>query len=354
MNVDFLVGFIQAVDSEKDPRNLLIAFRLSRWVIQNFSIQELAEDLFEVTACYFPITFRPPPNDPFGITAEDLKLELRNCMIASPLFGPYAMPLLLEKLGSTSTGARRDAIDTLAAGLPIYGIQILQENMHEIWKMCQSILQGSEEELIDPAINLIVSILQALKIQGQSIGISHEDGSKGSLLTEFLGVLYEDSLKNISQGDTKFAKVYRRALVAFARANAESCEYIAEKWLPLLIEDYNETSSSFQKRRQCIESFCELIASTKETIKGEISSRPHEGCFSARTHLCTFLGLHPLFTKKIQLFNLLLLTLNAQDVTATVKRAALMGLRDMVEIQSLLDDPEVPIAFRIKLMTLKF
>ncbi len=35
------------------------------------------QDFFNITFCYFPITFRPPPNDPYGITSEDLKATLR-------------------------------------------------------------------------------------------------------------------------------------------------------------------------------------------------------------------------------------------------------------------------------------
>ena len=34
------------------------------------------QDLFNITFCYFPITFRPPPDDPYGITTEDLKNAL--------------------------------------------------------------------------------------------------------------------------------------------------------------------------------------------------------------------------------------------------------------------------------------
>jgi DNA repair/transcription protein MET18/MMS19 len=47
--------------------------------------------------------FKPPPNDPYGITAEDLKVALRQCMSASPLFAKMAIPLFLEKF-STAAG----------------------------------------------------------------------------------------------------------------------------------------------------------------------------------------------------------------------------------------------------------
>jgi len=34
------------------------------------------QSFFDVTFCYFPITFRPPPDDPYGITPEQLKEKL--------------------------------------------------------------------------------------------------------------------------------------------------------------------------------------------------------------------------------------------------------------------------------------
>lgn len=53
-----------------------------------------------MTFCYFPISFKPPPNDPYGITADDLKAALRGCMSASPYFGKMALPLFLEKFAT--------------------------------------------------------------------------------------------------------------------------------------------------------------------------------------------------------------------------------------------------------------
>lgn len=59
--------------------------------------------MFDITFCYFPITFRPPPNDPYGITSDDLKTALRACLSASPYFAKQALPLFLEKY-PTSAG----------------------------------------------------------------------------------------------------------------------------------------------------------------------------------------------------------------------------------------------------------
>lgn len=77
-----------------------------------------------MTFCYFPITFKPPPDDPYGITADDLKQSLRymsivnmkiliiliskyrQCLSATGLFAKLAVPLILEKLTSTSGSAK--------------------------------------------------------------------------------------------------------------------------------------------------------------------------------------------------------------------------------------------------------
>ena len=66
----------------------------------------LEQALFEAVFCYFPITFRPPPNDPYGITAQDLKAQLRDCIAASPYLAPFAIPQLLEKLDSSSLNTK--------------------------------------------------------------------------------------------------------------------------------------------------------------------------------------------------------------------------------------------------------
>ena len=56
---DFVYGYMQAMDSEKDPRNLVLAFACAFLVVQNFSLGVFVEEFFEVVSCYFPIDFTP-------------------------------------------------------------------------------------------------------------------------------------------------------------------------------------------------------------------------------------------------------------------------------------------------------
>ena len=65
-----------------------------------------AQDLFDAVFNYFPITFKPPPDDPYGITAQELKDRLRDCIAATSDFAPYSFPALLDKLDSTSMNTK--------------------------------------------------------------------------------------------------------------------------------------------------------------------------------------------------------------------------------------------------------
>ena len=73
-------------------------------------------ELFDVTACYFPITFTPPPNDPHGITQGQLSAALLSVFTATPLIVVQVVPLLFEKLASSMSSAKSEAIAGLQVG----------------------------------------------------------------------------------------------------------------------------------------------------------------------------------------------------------------------------------------------
>jgi DNA repair/transcription protein MET18/MMS19 len=56
---DFIFGFLQAMDSEKDPRNLLVCFECLRLIGERLNLGPFVEETFEIFACYFPIDFTP-------------------------------------------------------------------------------------------------------------------------------------------------------------------------------------------------------------------------------------------------------------------------------------------------------
>lgn len=105
-DAEFMPQFISYWEGEKDPRNLMIIFSLLQVPMTEWDIRANAQDLFESVFNYFPITFKPPPDDPYGITAQDLKDRLRACIAANSDFAPYAFPQLFDKLDSTSMNTK--------------------------------------------------------------------------------------------------------------------------------------------------------------------------------------------------------------------------------------------------------
>lgn len=93
MGTRFIAGYINLAEGEKDPRNLMVAFAIARVILIEFDISEhvevskknripfclltILQGMFNILFCYFPITFRPPPNDKYGITTVDLRMALR-------------------------------------------------------------------------------------------------------------------------------------------------------------------------------------------------------------------------------------------------------------------------------------
>ncbi|KAJ6635123.1 MMS19 nucleotide excision repair protein, partial [Pseudolycoriella hygida] len=64
MGPDFVYGVINSIDGERDPRILLQIFEFLPMFFRKYPLRHLAEEFFEVCACYFPVDFHPAPNDP--------------------------------------------------------------------------------------------------------------------------------------------------------------------------------------------------------------------------------------------------------------------------------------------------
>ena len=131
--------FIQSMDGEKDPRNLLLIFRLVPKIINELPIDNFVEDLFEVLSCYFPVDFNPvreaqhnsfianfwTSNNRFDgiqtntkedaeiITRESLAQSLHHCLSHTSVFAAFLIPLILDKLESTLVASKLDSMKLL-------------------------------------------------------------------------------------------------------------------------------------------------------------------------------------------------------------------------------------------------
>ncbi|KAJ3338719.1 hypothetical protein HDU93_009125 [Gonapodya sp. JEL0774] len=196
----FVSAYIQAMDGEKDPRNLVIAFRIVQTILAEFDIGDNAEDICNVLFAYFPITFKPPPGDPHGITTEDLRTGLRDALIASPAIAEFALPALLEKLASSNQTA----------------------------KILKSQNDSVEERDI---LQFLRSITKAF-----STGLSSSTSKGEEMFVLFIKEVLKDCLEYLKEPESKLARIGGKILRSSVAASDPACNEVVRATVPQLLK----------------------------------------------------------------------------------------------------------------------
>ncbi|NWQ72814.1 MMS19 protein, partial [Columbina picui] len=243
LGADFTFGFIQVMDGEKDPRNLLVAFQIVRDLIaKNYTLGPFVEELFEVTSCYFPIDFTPPPNDPHGIQREDLILSLRAVLASTTQFAEFLLPLLIEKLDSDLQSAKLDSLQTLTACCAIYGQKELQEFLPSLWSsLRREVFQTASEKVEGECLAALHSLSACLS---RSVLSSDTE----DLLDSFLSSILQDCRHHLCEPDMKLVWPSAKLLQAAASASLRAYHRVTHNVLPLLLEQYTKHPQSSQRR----------------------------------------------------------------------------------------------------------
>ncbi|NWV12203.1 MMS19 protein, partial [Ptilonorhynchus violaceus] len=243
LGADFTFGFIQVMDGEKDPRNLLVAFQIVRDLIaKDYALGPFVEELFEVTSCYFPVDFTPPPNDPHGIQREDLILSLRAVLASTPQFAEFLLPLLIEKLDSELQSAKLDSLQTLTACCAIYGQKELQEFLPSLWSSLRREVFQTASEKIE------TECLAALHALSACLSRSVLSSDSEDLLDSFLSSVLQDCRHHLCEPDMKLVWPSAKLLQAAAGASLRTYHRVTRSVLPLLLEQYNKHVQSSQRR----------------------------------------------------------------------------------------------------------
>ncbi|XP_036591095.1 MMS19 nucleotide excision repair protein homolog isoform X1 [Trichosurus vulpecula] len=243
LGADFTFGFIQVMDGEKDPRNLLVAFRIVYDLIsKDYSLGPFVEELFEVTSCYFPVDFTPPPNDPHGIQREDLILSLRAVLASTPRFAEFLLPLLIEKVDSEMLSAKLDSLQTLNACCSVYGQKELKDFLPSLWaSIRREVFQTSSERVEAEG-------LAALQSLSACLSRSVLEADSEDHLDSFLGSILEDCRHHLCEPDMKLVWPSAKLLQAAAGASPRACDRITSTVIPLLLEQFSRHGQSSQRR----------------------------------------------------------------------------------------------------------
>ncbi|XP_077991989.1 MMS19 nucleotide excision repair protein homolog [Glandiceps talaboti] len=232
---DFVFGYIQLIAGEVDPRNLMIIFHCIPTIVYNLPIDLFVEDLYEVMSSYFPIDFTPPPNDPYGITREELVLALRKCLASSPKFAKLCLPLIMEKLSSDVRSAKVDCFQTLAACSEIYGVEELAAFLPALWTSIRlETFQAIDEETEKAPLSCLHAIIKTL-----SNGVIDATKSTANL-DEYLGTILNDCNRHLCEPQLKLMWPTARILLSAASASYPACYKVLSTILPLMLEQFHK------------------------------------------------------------------------------------------------------------------
>ncbi|KAF2674221.1 ARM repeat-containing protein [Microthyrium microscopicum] len=247
---DFLPRFIAYFDGEKDPRNLMIVFAVLAVISTEWDISVCVQQVFDAAFNYFPITFRPPQDDRYKITAQDLKDRLRACISANSGFAPYAYPALLDKLDSTAVNTKRDVLQAIHDTIISYGPRTVALYSITLWDAVKyEILQVQEDDLAVESLRVLAGISMAL-----------DKGSRDGLVA-YLKPVIKESNEHLEDAPTKQSDAACRILYSIASSTADSCNIIIAGVLPHLFQLYQATED-VPKKRSLVQVLAKLIEAT--------------------------------------------------------------------------------------------
>ncbi|EXJ88711.1 hypothetical protein A1O1_05643 [Capronia coronata CBS 617.96] len=241
MGDESLVGITQLVAGEKDPRNLMLIFSMLRVLMVEWDISGHVEMMFDSVYAYFPITFRPPPNDPYGITAQDLKDRLRDCLASTALFAPHTFPNMLDRLDSTSNTVKKDVLQTLAACAINYAPATMSQYSITLWDAVKfEVLQAQEPDLAEEALLVLGGIAKCLSTDAY--------GLTNSALLQYLKPINKECLEHLQEPASRQAKASGSILKAISSASIQAFEIVIKAIGPALFTIYQSAQGLVQQR----------------------------------------------------------------------------------------------------------
>lgn len=277
MGFDFVYGVTLAIDGERDPRNLLFLFEWIPIFLKCVTLGHLAEEMFEVMACYFPIDFRAPPQDPNRISRETLSEALCRCLCGVPEFSEFCLPLALEKLSSSLQIAKIDSLNILAEGCKIFPVSAYIQHSTDIWSQIQrEVFNCNDQELAKIALNTLRVVMRKLS--------ESSDNIYKPILSDIT-----DTLKGNLLPHMKLFMPSCKILQAVSSSSRIASTYVTQEIVPALINTYNMTTTTSHQVLiltnliNFVTSYTELVNNNNINEVKELASVPYL-CLKASVH----------------------------------------------------------------------
>ncbi|TNN04148.1 hypothetical protein fugu_001177 [Takifugu bimaculatus] len=280
LGADFVFGFVQSMDGERDPRNLLLAFQVAKNIIhRGYELGSFTEEMFEVTSCYFPIDFTPPPNDPHGITREELVVTLRDVLVGTPKFAEFLLPLIIEKLDSDVQSAKLDALQTLTACVTRYERKDLAEFLGGLWaSLRREVFQTASEKIESASLAAVTALTSCLS---RSVLKSDSEDSLHSFLE--LVLKGKDCKHHLCEPDLKLVWPSAKLLQAACSASNRAGHIITSAVMPLLTEQYHSRTECSHRRTllEVVQKFIQAVKPRQSSEHGKYPFMSSRMVFSA-------------------------------------------------------------------------
>lgn len=302
----------------------MVVFSFLRVVMVEWDISRHVEVLFDAVFCYFPITYRPPPDDPSEITAQDLKDRLRSCLASTPRFVYHLFPALLEKLDTTTTSSnvKKDVLQTVTECARSYSGLSVANYSTMLWEAVRfEILTTQDEDLTEDALRAVGAIAECLS----------SDESKASFraLERYLGLITAECNKQLQEPQAKQAKPVGQLLGAVAGASLSAFVEVVKAVLPPLLSAFQD-ATSIGKQRALLSVLNRLLDAAIKLYGAWGSLAPYPEQPS------------PLEPFKDDLFQILSRALMASGKDETSLRlVAIRGLLRLAELRESLTDDEI-------------
>ncbi|XWS20223.1 hypothetical protein CRYUN_Cryun31cG0081600 [Craigia yunnanensis] len=249
---NLIYGICEAVDGEKDPHCLMLTFHIIEVLSRLFpdpcgSLASFGQDLFEILGCYFPIHFTHPKGEDANIKRDDLARALMLAFSSTPLFEPFAIPLLLEKLSSSIPSAKVDSLRYLSDCTVKYGVDRMAKHGEAVWSSLKdaiftsldSVLSFTPESLEGLCQNEIateaLSLLQKLILQNTNLFLDLIVGDEDINMIVNMISSYKSYHEIPSQSKQRLHAV-GRILSTSAKASTASCNRVFECFFSRLMD----------------------------------------------------------------------------------------------------------------------
>lgn len=250
----FIQTYINIASGEKDPKNLLISFKLNRIITKNCNeiAKNFAQSLFDILFSYFPITFKPPKDDPYKITNVDLKIALRSAISSSDIFAVDAFGNLIDKLSATSPAIKNDTLLTILDCIKNFGGAACLPGWLQMWNALKFEIMhsgdGSESTYLDPMVQNNTSTNSISNIESNyklSLEVLRALALKLVLLDEAAFTKYVTHILEELKPNFTYSKDLRQScdiLSSIGSANLATFNKVIDLTLPLFLENTTEIS----------------------------------------------------------------------------------------------------------------